>query len=93
MVGLQKRLQRYFSLLNSGSDFSKEITEVKSEMSALEKERNKGVMFRSKEKELEEGERCTRYFFQKKYSQGREHDKIQFGRKGGKQHKRNCTRG
>ncbi len=70
MVGLQKRLQRYFSLLNSGSDFSKEITEVKSEMSALEKERNKGVMFRSKEKELEEGERCTRYFFKKIIAKG-----------------------
>ena len=29
MMGLQKRLQRYFNLLNSGFDFTEEIKEVK----------------------------------------------------------------
>ncbi len=35
MMGLHKRLQRYLNLLNKGMDFSKEITEVKKEMSVL----------------------------------------------------------
>ena len=70
IVGLQKRLQRYFNLLNSGIDFSEEIKAVKNEMSVLEKERNKGVILRSKERELEEGEKCTRYFFKKVIAKG-----------------------
>lgn len=67
IVGLQKRLQRYFNLLNNGLDFSQEINEIKSEMSAYEQEINKGVILRSRsrEQELEGGEKFTRYFFKK----------------------------
>ena len=50
MMGLQKRLQRYFNLLNNGFDFSKEITEVKKEMSVLSSIQSKGVILRSKER-------------------------------------------
>jgi len=70
MVGLQKRLQRYFNLLNNGLDFSKEINEIKRVMSAYEQEKSKGVILRSKEQELEEGEKCTRYFFKKIITKG-----------------------
>ncbi len=41
MMGLQKRLQRYFNLLNNGFDFSEEIKEVKKEMSACSKVKSK----------------------------------------------------
>ncbi len=61
MMGLQKRLQRYFNLLNKGLDFSKEITEVKKEMSVLSSIQGKGVILRSKEREIEQGEKCSRY--------------------------------
>jgi len=65
MVGLQKRLQRYFNLLNIGLDFNEEIKEVKKEMMILSEITSKGVILRSKEREVEEGEKCTRYFFKK----------------------------
>jgi len=55
MTGLQKRLQRYFNLLNSGFDFSEEIKEVKKEMSELVEVKSRGIIFRSKEREIEEG--------------------------------------
>ncbi len=41
MVGLQKRLQRYFKLLNQGFDFNDEIKQVKKEMSDWAKDRVK----------------------------------------------------
>ncbi len=65
MMGLQKRLQKYFNLLNKGLDFSKDITEVKKEMSVLSSIQGKGVILRSKERETEQGEKCTRYFKKK----------------------------
>ena len=34
-------------------------------MSALAENRSKGVILRTKEKEIEKGERCTRHFFRK----------------------------
>ena len=58
-MGLQKRLQRYFSLLNNGVDFSEEIKEVKKEMSVLNEIKSKGAILRSREQEVEEGEKCT----------------------------------
>ncbi|KAI5102199.1 hypothetical protein C0J45_7551 [Silurus meridionalis] len=70
MVGLQKRLQRYFKLLNNGFDFKEELNEVKREMSVLAETKGKGIILRSKERELEEGEKCTRYFFKKIISKG-----------------------
>lgn len=65
MVGLQRRLQRYFYLLSQGFDFNNEIKEVKKEMLELAEVKSRGIIFRSREKELEEGEKCTRYFFKK----------------------------
>ncbi|XP_077060974.1 uncharacterized protein LOC143713527 [Siphateles boraxobius] len=70
MMGLQKRLQRYFNLLNSGLDFTEEIKEVKKEMSDLSETKTKGVILRCKEREIEEGEKCTRYFFKKTITRG-----------------------
>ncbi len=69
-MGLQKRLQRYFNLLKNGFDFKKEIQEVKKEMSVLANIQSKGVILRSKEREIEEGEKCTRYFFKKIITRG-----------------------
>jgi len=63
MMGLQKRLQRYFNLFNNGFDFNDEMKEVKKEMSVLSSYQSKGFILRSKEREIEEGEKCTRYFF------------------------------
>lgn len=70
MMGLQKRLQRYFNLYNQGFDFIDEIKEVKKEMLELAKVKSRGVILRSKEKEIEEGEKCTRYFFKKIVNRG-----------------------
>ncbi|KAG1928994.1 hypothetical protein F2P79_023216 [Pimephales promelas] len=70
MVGLQKRLQRYFNLLNQGFDFNEDIRQVKKTMADLEEKRNKGVILQSREKELEEGEKCTSYFFRKIVNRG-----------------------
>ncbi len=69
-MGLQKRLQRYFNLLKNGFDFNNEIQEVKKEMSVLANIQSKGVILRSKEREIEEGEKCTRYFFKKIITRG-----------------------
>ena len=63
MMGLQKRLHRYYILNQQGMDFNKEIREVKKEMSILAEIKSKGVILRSREREIEEGEKCTRYFF------------------------------
>lgn len=65
MLGLQKRLQRYHLLNQQGINFNKKIKEVKKEMSAIANVKSMGVILRSREKELEEGEKCTRYFFKK----------------------------
>lgn len=65
MLGLQKRLQRYFKLNQQGMDFSEEIKQIKTEMSVLAEIKSKGVILRSREREIEEGEKCTRYFFKK----------------------------
>ena len=64
-VGLQRRLERYFKLTQKGLDFNDEIREVKKEMVLMAEEVSKGVILRSKERDLEEGEKCTRYFFKK----------------------------
>ena len=65
MRGLQKRLQRYFNLQQIGMDFNQEMREIKKEMSLLTEIVSKGVILRSREREVEEGEKCTRYFFKK----------------------------
>nr|BAD04856.1 reverse transcriptase [Takifugu rubripes] len=70
MMGLQKRLQRYFNLNQQGIDFNEEIKQVKKEMSVLSEIQSKGVILRSKEREIEEGEKCTRYFFKKIINKG-----------------------
>ncbi|XP_073780380.1 transposon TX1 uncharacterized 149 kDa protein [Danio rerio] len=70
MKGLQKRLQRYFNLLNEGFDFNEEIKAVKKEMLILTTNQAKGAILRSREKEIEEGEKCTCYFFKKIISKG-----------------------
>jgi exonuclease III len=70
MMGLQKRLQRYFNLLNNGLDFNEDVKKVKEEMSVLAETKSKGVILRSREKEIEEGEKCTRFFFKKVISRG-----------------------
>lgn len=70
MLGLQKRLQRYFNLEQHGMDFNEEIKQIKKEMSVLAETKSKGVILRSKEKEIEEGEKCTRYFFKKIVNKG-----------------------
>ncbi len=67
MVGLQKRLQRYFYLFNQGFDFIDEIKLVKKEMSEV---KSRGAVLRSKEKEIEDGEKCTRYIFKKNMNRG-----------------------
>ena len=70
MLGLQKRLQRYFYLIQQGHDFSEEIKMVKNEMLVLSEIKSKGVIIRSKERDIEEGEKCTNYFFKKIVSKG-----------------------
>ena len=70
MMGLQKRLQRYFKLLTQGFDFNQEIKEVKKQMSALAEIKSKGILIRSKERDIEEGEKCTRYFLKKIINSG-----------------------
>ena len=70
MMGLQKRLQRYFKLNQQGMDFNEEIKQIKIEMSVLAEIKSKGVILRSKEREIEEGEKCTRFFFKKIINKG-----------------------
>ena len=70
MMGLQKRLQRYFNLIRQGIDFNEEIKEIKEEMSILAEQHSRGVILRSRERDLEEGEKCTSYFFKKIISKG-----------------------
>lgn len=79
ILGLQKMLQRCFNLLNNGLDFSQEINEIKREMSAQEQEINKGVKLRSREQELEEGEKCTQCFFKKILAKGGGITKLKTG--------------
>lgn len=62
MRGLQKRLQRYYLLNQWGIEFNEEIKEVKREMQVIADTKSKGVILRSREKEREEGEKCTRFF-------------------------------
>ncbi|KAG5830188.1 hypothetical protein ANANG_G00307420 [Anguilla anguilla] len=64
-VGLQRRLNRYCDLVNMGFDFKEELEQIKNEMAVLMENKCKNVIFRSKEKEIDEGEKCTRYFFKK----------------------------
>ena len=70
MVGLQKRLQRYFKLTQQGFDFNQEIRLVKNQMLILSEITSKGIIVRSKERHMEEGEKCTRYFFKKIINSG-----------------------
>ena len=50
--------------------FRSEIKQVKKEMSVLSEIISKGIILRSKEQEIEEGEKCTRYFFKKILTRG-----------------------
>ena len=70
MMGLQKRLQRYFNLIQQGFDFNEEIKQVKQQMMVLTDIKSKGIIIRSKERDIEEGEKCTRYFFKKIMDKG-----------------------
>ena len=67
MLGLQKRLQRYFKVNQQGMDFNEEI---KAEMLLLAEKKSKGIILRSKEREIEEEEKCTRYFFKRIVNKG-----------------------
>ena len=40
-----------------------QVGEVRREKAALAEKRGREIMFRSREKEIEEGETCSRYFF------------------------------
>ena len=70
MLGLQKRLQRYFMFQQHGHDFNDLINEVKQEMLILAETKSKGIILRSRERDIEEGEKCTRYFFKKIINRG-----------------------
>ena len=70
MLGLQKRLQRYFNYNQQGFDFNDLIKEVKQEMATIAETKSKGIILRSREREIEEGEKCTRYFFRKIVNRG-----------------------
>ncbi|KAJ8358367.1 hypothetical protein AAFF_G00013240 [Aldrovandia affinis] len=61
-AGLQRRLNRNFSLLHGGFDFRAEVEEVKREMAAIAARRSQSIIFRSKEREVDEGETCSRFF-------------------------------
>ncbi|KAJ8358250.1 hypothetical protein AAFF_G00020050 [Aldrovandia affinis] len=69
-AGLQRRLNRYFSLLHGGFDFRAEVEEVKREMAAIAARRSQSIIFRSKEREVDEGETCSRFFFKKVMARG-----------------------
>ncbi|KAJ8398696.1 hypothetical protein AAFF_G00418930 [Aldrovandia affinis] len=69
-AGLQRRLNRYFSLLHGGFDFRAEVEGVKREMAAIAARRSQSIIFRSKEREVDEGETCSRFFFQKVMARG-----------------------
>ncbi|KAJ8361957.1 hypothetical protein AAFF_G00409120 [Aldrovandia affinis] len=58
----ERRLNRYFSLLHGGFDFRAEVEEVKREMAAIAARRSQSIIFRSKEREVDEGETCSRFF-------------------------------
>ena len=64
-LGLQKRLNRYEGLLKMGFDFKEERDFIKREMAVFTEEKYRSIMFLSREREIEEGEKCTRYFFKK----------------------------
>lgn len=51
-------------------DFNEEMKQIKTEMSVLADIKSKGVILRSREQEIEEGEKCTRYFFNKTVNKG-----------------------
>ena len=72
MLGLQKRLQRYFNYNQQGFDFNDLIKEVKQEMSMIAETKSKGIILRSREREIEEGEKCTRYFLERLLTGGRQ---------------------
>lgn len=82
LLKLQKRLQTYFKLQMCGLDFHTEISSTKKEIKELMENRAMGVIIRSKEQEVEEGEKCTRYFF-KKIIDGR-HEITELRNKDGK---------
>lgn len=50
MMGLQKRLQRYYLLNQQGINFNDEIKEVKEEMQEIADIKSMGVILRSREK-------------------------------------------
>ena len=77
MMGLQKRLQRYFNLLKNGFDFSNEIKDVKKEIAIFKEKQSKAFLKQSREKEIEEGEKCTRYFFKKILARGGGLEKLE----------------
>ncbi len=56
--------------MNQGLDLNEEILEVKKEMGKIAEISSQGVIIRSKEREIEVGEKCTWYFFKKIISKG-----------------------
>ena len=70
LAGLQRRLNRYVALQQAGFGFQEELEEVSREMAARSEEGSRSVMFRCKEREIDEGETCSRYFFKKVMDRG-----------------------
>ena len=50
---------------------NEDIVKVKKEMSQIQDIKSLSILLRSKEREIEEGEKCTCYFFKKITSKGR----------------------
>ncbi|KAG2464748.1 YTX2 protein, partial [Polypterus senegalus] len=62
---LQQQLEEYYKIENAGIGMGSEIQEGKRKIEEYYREEEKKIKFHSRVKEMEEGERCTSFFFKK----------------------------
>ncbi|KAJ8335341.1 hypothetical protein SKAU_G00386830 [Synaphobranchus kaupii] len=63
-------LHRYTALLQAGSVFQEEVEEMRWLMKGMAEAQSRSIIFRCMEREVDEGETCSCYFFKKNYGAG-----------------------
>lgn len=65
---LIRKLHFLYKCKRIGVEVEEDLKEVREQRDKILKEKGKKIIFNAKIKELEEGERCTRFFFKKAFS-------------------------
>lgn len=67
-LALKRKLHFLYKCKKIGVEVAEELKEVREQRDKMLKDKGKRIIFNAKIKDMEEGEKCTRYFFKKAFA-------------------------